>query len=151
MSKSKRTKIIKYSIASVIILIMAIAGFMVYKTLFSSSDSSRFDGIESHKLSNDEINSAKGKINELDNIESVDIYTSVDSRTESKIIKIFIKLKSDIDFDKVKEVSNQLISSFKEDNLSFYDLEIFVDNLNEESEVYPQIGYKNKKSSEFVW
>lgn len=151
MNKLEKTKIIKYSIMVVIILIIVVAGFMVYKTLFSSSASSRFDGIDSHKLSNDEINSAKGKINELDSIKSVDIYTNIDSRTKSKIIKIFIKLENDIDFDRVKEVSNQLISSFKEDNLSYYDIELFVESLNEESEVYPKIGYKHKTSLEFVW
>lgn len=145
MNKFKKNKNIKYITILVIILIVVVSGFLVYKNLFGGTSSSRFDGIEDYKLSNDEINSAKEKINELENIKDVDIYT------KSKIIRIFIQLQSDIDFDKVKEVSNQLISSFKEENLEYYDLEIFVGSLNEESEVYPKIGYKHKKSSEFVW
>lgn len=144
MSKSNKIKIVKYCIISVIVILIAVAGFMVYKTLFSSSASSRFDGIEEHKLSNDEINSAKEKVNNLDNVKDVDVYVN------SKIIRIYVKLESDTDFNKVKELSNQLISSFKEDNLKFYDLEMFVES-NEESEVYPKIGYKHKTSSEFVW
>lgn len=145
MDKLKKNKIIKYSIILGIVLIILIVGFIVYKTLFSSSDSSRFDGIENHKLTNDEINSVKEKVNGLDNVKSVDVYTN------SKIIRVFIKLESDTDFNKVKEVSNQLLTSFKEDNLSFYDVEIFVESLNEKSEVYPKIGYKHKTSSEFAW
>lgn len=145
MSKAQKTKIIKYGVILVIGLTIFIAGFMVYKTLFSSSASSRFDGIEKHKLTNDEINSAKEKVNELENVKSVDVYLN------KKIIRVYIKLESDTDFDKIKEVSNQLITSFKDDNLSFYDLEVFVESLNEESEIYPKIGYKHKKSSEFVW
>lgn len=96
-------------------------------------------------MTNDEKNSAKDKINELENVKDVDIYI------DSKIIKIVVKLEEDIDFESIKTKANEVITSFSEENLSYYDLEFFVESSNEESEVYPQIGYKFKTNSEFAW
>lgn len=143
--KLKNAKLIKYIIIAVVLIIVLVAGVMIYKNLFASSNSSRYAGIENYKLTNDEINSVKDKINELENVDKVDVYIN------SKIIKVFLKLKDDIEFDKVKNKANEVISSFKEENLKYYDIEFFVDSLKEDSEVYPRIGYKYKTNSEFVW
>lgn len=137
--------VIKYIIISLIIVIIGILVFLVYKNVFAGGESSRYSGIENHKLTNDEKNSVKDKINELEGIKSVKIYI------DSKIIKIVVTTENDIDFESIKTKSNEIISSFKEDNLSFYDLEFFIDSSNKESEIYPRIGYKFKNSSEFSW
>ena len=138
-------KYIKYIILLVIIIVIFILGFFIYKNLFADSVSSRYKDIESYKLTNDEKNSAKDKINELENIKSVKIYK------DSKIIKIVVKLDEDIDFENIKTKANDVISSFSEENLSYYDLQFFIESANEESEIYPQIGYKFKANEEFAW
>ena len=76
---------------------------------------------------------------------------SVDVYIDSKIIKIVVKLESDIDFEKVKEKANESLSGFSEENLTYYDVEFFVQSSNKESETYPQIGYKFKTNTEFSW
>ena len=68
-----------------------------------------------------------------------------------KIIKVYLELNKDVDFDDVKEKSNELIEEISEKNLLFYDVEIFVDCLDEENETYPKIGYKYKTSTKFTW
>ncbi len=136
---------IKYIILLVIIIVIFILGFFIYKNLFADSVNSRYKDIESYKLTNDEKNSAKDKINELENIKSVKIYK------DSKIIKIVVKLDEDIDFESIKTKANEVISSFSEENLSYYDLQFFIESANEESEIYPQIGYKFKTNEEFAW
>lgn len=140
-----KKKIVKIIIIFVIVLVIAILSFMIYRNLFKDTSSDRFKDIDNYKLTNDEINSVKGKINELENIDDIDVYAN------SKIIRIFIKLTDDIDFEQIKTVSNSLLEDFSEKNLSYYDVEIFVESKNEESEVYPKIGYKHKTNKEFVW
>lgn len=138
-------KYIKYIVLLVIMIVIFILGFFIYKNMFADSVNTRYKDIENYKLTNDEKNSAKDKINELENIKSVKIYI------KSKIIKIVVKLEEDIDFDSIKTKANEVISSFSEENLSYYDIEFFVESSNKESEVYPQIGYKFKAKEEFAW
>lgn len=138
-------KKIKYCIISVVAIIIILLLVLIYKNVFASSNSSRYNGIENHVLSNDEKNSAKIKINELENVKDIDIHV------DSKIIKIIVTLTDDIDFEKVKSKADEVVSSFKEKNLSYYDIEFYVDSKNEESEVYPQIGYKFKTNEKFSW
>ncbi|MBQ2947315.1 MAG: hypothetical protein IJE04_05710 [Bacilli bacterium] len=138
-------KYIKYIVLFVIIIVIFILGFFIYKNMFADSVNSRYKDIENYKLTNNEKNSVKDKINELENIKSVKVYK------DSKIIKIVVKLEEDINFESIKTKANEAITSFSEENLSYYDLELFIESSNKESEVYPQIGYKFKTNSEFAW
>lgn len=143
--KLGKKRIIRYSIIAGAILVVILIGFMIYKNLFAGTNSSRYDGIENYNLTNEEKNNITERINELDNVKSVDVYIT------SKIIKILVKLSDDVDFAKVQDVSNQVLSDISEDNLSFYDVEIFFESENKDSDVYPKIGYKHKKNTEFSW
>lgn len=138
-------KYIKYIVLLVIIIVIFILGFFIYKNMFADVVNTRYKDIDSYKLTNNEKNSAKDKIKELENIKSVKIYI------KSKIIKIVVNLEEDIDFNSIKTKANEVISSFSEKNLSYYDIEFFVASANKESEVYPQIGYKFKANEEFAW
>ena len=141
----KKKKVIKLVTIILVLLIAFLAIFMIYQNLFASSNNTRFDGVEDHKLTNDEINPAKDAFKEIETIDDVDIFIN------SKIIKIVVNLKEDVDFEQIKTLSNQVLTNFSEDNLAFYDVEIYVESMNEESEIYPQIGYKHKSNSEFSW
>ena len=127
-----------------IALLVVIAFILIYKIFFGSSGSDRYEGIKSHKLSKTEISDVTKVIKELDNVKSTKVYT------DSKIIKIFVKLKDDVEFDAVKDVATKTISKIDKNNLKFYDLEFFVDS-KDDSKVYPKIGYKHKSSENFVW
>lgn len=143
-SNKNYTKYIKISIIVLIIVIIFTLGFITYKILFAGNENSRFIDIDKYKLAESEIKSAKDKLNELENIENIDIYI------KSKIIRIVVKLKSDIEFEKIKEKSNEVLKSFTESNLSYYDVEFFIDSNDKDSQ-YPKIGYKYKTNSEFSW
>lgn len=145
MKKLSKKKIVKYVIMFVIALVAIISIILIYNNLFAPSNSNRFDGIEEYKLTKKEKEAVKEKFNEIEKIKSIDVYTN------SKIIKIFIKTTEDINFDNIKALANESLTSFSEENLSFYDVEIFVESLNEDSTLYPQIGYKCKTCTEFVW
>lgn len=125
-------------------LLVVIAFVLLYKIFFGSSGSDRYEGIKSHKLSKTEISDVKKVVNELDNVKSVEVYT------ESKIIKIFVNLSDDVDFDKTKDIATKSISKIDKKNIKFYDIEFFVD-AKKDSKIYPRIGYKHKSSENFVW
>ena len=133
-------KIVGILVALVIITLMA----LIIKNVFGSSDSSRVKNADNYKLTNNEKNSVKDKLEEIENVESVKIYTNV------KIIKIIIVLSEDTPFDTVKSVCNEALSNFSEKNLEYYDVEVYV-KCNAESETYPKIGYKHKSKEKFKW
>ena len=80
----------------------------------------------------------------MENVKSSKVYVN------SKIIKIFVKLNDDVEFDKVKDIATKTVGKIDKKNLEFYDLEFFVD-VNKDSQIYPKIGYKHKSSDNFVW
>lgn len=138
-------KYYKLLVIILVLIIIAVLGIFIYKEVFEVGESNRLEGIEKHNLTKKEIKNVKEKINEIENVDSIDITTNY------KIIKIFLVLEEDADFDEVKEICNKSIEEISEKNLSFYDIEIFIESKNKKSEVYPKIGYKYKTSLEFVW
>ena len=138
-------KYYKLLIVILVLIIIAVLGVFIYKEMFEVGVSNRLEGIEKYNLTKKEIKAVKEKLNEIENVDSIDITTNY------KIIKIFLVLEEDVDFDEVKEICNKSIEEISEKNLSFYDIEIFIESKNKKSEVYPKIGYKYKTNSEFVW
>lgn len=145
MIMKKLKKHYKWIITCFIIISISVLIILICKNLFDNSESNRLDNIENHEISKKEINLVEENLNKLEFVENIDILTNY------KIVKIFIKLKEEVDFNKVNEIVVESINNFSEKNLGFYDVEIFVDCINEESEIYPKIGYKHKSNSEFAW
>lgn len=141
----KIKKYYKLILIILIVLIVAILGFFIYKNLFQSNDNGRLEAIENHELTKKEINLVKEKFNELEHIVNIDISTNY------KIIKIFVEFDDKVDFNNIKKISNESVEHFSEDNLKFYDIEIFVELLDSEGNKYSKIGYKHKSNSEFTW
>jgi len=145
MIMKKLKKYYKWIIMFLVIAIISILAILICKNLFSQGESNRLDDIENHEITQKEINLVKENLNKLDAIQHIDISTNY------KLIKIFIQLKEEIELDDVNRIANESINNFSEKNINFYDVEIFVDCMNEESKIYPKIGYKHKSNSEFTW
>lgn len=142
--KKSYSKYIKISVVILILVIMATLLFMTYKAFFAGNINMRYANENEYKLTNNEIKLVKDELSKLENIDSIDVYT------KSKIIKIVLILKNDLDFEVIKEKSNEILNSFDEKNLNYYDVEIFVDSKSTDS-IYPKIGYKHKSNTEFSW
>lgn len=139
------------TIAIILVILMALAailifGYIVYKNIFAGVRSKRLDGIENHPLTKEEIAGVKEEYSVLTELDSVNIEVN----KNSKIIKIKVVLTGDVEFEILKGVCNKSIEKITEDNLSFYDLEVFV-TTKTESEIYPQIGYKHRSNTVFSW
>lgn len=139
-------------IAVVLVILMALAaigifGYIVYKNLFAGVESKRLEGVSEHPITNGEKEEVTSVFKGITELESIDITTS----KNSKIITIHITLKSDVNFEDVKNICNNAVTKFSEKNLEFYDVEVFIKSNNKESEVYPQIGYKQRLKTSFSW
>lgn len=141
----KIKKYYKLVIAILIIIAISILSFLIYINIFKENDSNRLEKIDEYKLTKKEISKAKETFEELEQLKNVKIFTNY------KIIKIYITLEEEVNLEKIDELSEKVIESFKEKNIKYYDIEIFVDCLDEESEIYPKIGYKHKTNSKFTW
>ena len=135
----------KVVILSVVLIIIIVLLFLIGKSLFASTDSSRIKETDNYSLTKKEKESVIEKLEEIENVSSVKIYTNI------KIIKIMVNLDEDTDFEQVKKISNESLELISEDNLEYFDVEIYVSSKNKDSEIYPQIGYKHKLKSEFAW
>ena len=142
-----KKKNIKWIIIAVVVIIIFAFLVLIYNSVFSGRNAIRNKDILNYKLTNNEINSVQDKIKEVPELKNVDVHTN----NNSKIIKIVVTLSSDVDFDQMKKVAEESLNNFSEDNLSYYDIEFYIDTENEESEIYPQIGYKFNSNSEFSW
>ena len=153
MTKKKKKNSGSGVIITVVVLALAVVslfGYIVYKNLFASVVSKRYDGLSEHVITVDETNAIKDIFKDVEELKRIDVYTESTKNSKSRIIKINIKLESDVPFDEMKKLCNSAIEKLSEENSKYYDLEVFI-NTNSESEIYPQIGYKHRSNSEFSW
>lgn len=141
-----KKKYIKLGIIAAILVIIGVLIFVIYKNLFADSNATRNSELSKYKITSTEIKDAKAVIKKIEDVKSVKIYTSNDS----KIIKIVVKLNKEVPLDKIKAAAQESITKFSEKNLKYYDIEFFVDTV-EESKVYPKIGSKYRSREKFSW
>ena len=136
-------------IALVIILIVMIAGIIVAKSLFFSSkgDSfgNRLEGIDNHPISDSDITMIK------DSLESDENVISIEKNLVGKRLDFILKVKSDTDVIKAKELADKILENLSDDTKSFYDIQIMIINEDEENQNYPLIGYQHKTKTGFIY
>jgi hypothetical protein len=141
---NKLLSILLFLLILILILMLVAIKVLIFPSYKVNKYGNRLDGIEDIKLTETRVNEVKDKF------ETVDGFTIDKFRLSGKIVNIYIKVNGDISVDKVKSSSMKLVSSFSEEELKFYDFQVFVtgpdDNKN-----YPMIGYKNKNSEGMDW
>lgn len=141
----KKNKLI--SMLIILILLFIILGLVAIKVLiFPSFDvneyGNRLEGIENVKLDDNRFNTLKDSIELPENVSFKNIYVS------GRIVNIFINVGSDNDINNIKQLCDNFVNSFSEEEIAFYDFQVF---LTGDGDKYPMIGYKNKKSGGLVW
>lgn len=144
--KSHLKEFILLIIAVLIILFCGIS-FAVMWFSGGSNDvyGDRLADIEDVKLSdlNEITNSIKSEKEYVNNI-SYNI--------EGKLISFIVKVNEGTDVDSTKTIGDSLISKLTEEELAFYDIQLYIlDSLDNEESRFPIIGYKHKKSEVFQW
>ena len=80
----------------------------------------------------------------------------LDVDVKCNLIDLVVEVDDSVEVDKVKEMSDKILTVFSEEELKYYDVELLVDSAVEESEKYPMTGTKHKmingeSNEHFVW
>ncbi len=130
------------------LLVLGGIAFISMKSFLYPSDAntvygSRLDGINEVKIDDAKKDLIVNKIKAKAEV------TSASVSTKGKIININIVVtKAGNTLDVMKEFSKTIITNFSEKELKFYDIQIFVKNVDAN---YNAIGYKNKSKEEISW
>ncbi len=142
----------KYKIIglTVFIIIMILAFFGIKELIYPNSSidlyGNRLEGIDEVSIKADTITNIKELIMRTEKVSKVDYYLT------GRIAKFIIDVKTDTDLIDAKSMTDNIIEKLSEDQLSFYDIEVFITSKESiESEIYPIIGAKHKDSLTFIW
>lgn len=133
--------------AIVIILIIVIGLIMIYPLYSTKSGNdygNRLEGIKEVAIKDNVTKEIKKYFEEDERIEKVKI------NLKGKLYNVVLKLKDETNIIEITDKIPEIFTNFSEEQLAFYDFQIFVTGKNEEVEK-TIIGYKNKKAESIIW
>ena len=107
----------------------------------------RLQGIENVEILND----IDKKVAEL--YTDIAAFNEVVVNVKGKIIYINIDIKENLSLVDAQSLAIKSLEAFSEEEKGFYDIQIIITakTTEEESDIYPLMGYKNAKNSQVVW
>ena len=142
IKKNKLLSILILIFVVIFILFLVVLKVFIFPSYSVDKYGDRLDGIDSVLLNDSRFNEVKSSFEAPDGFE-IDKFD-----LSGKIVNIYISVVSDFDVNSAKELSTKLVNSFNEDELGYYDFQVFVTS---DSDSYPIIGYKNKISEGLYW
>lgn len=140
----KRHKLLTI-ICSLAIILMVIMTVVFFSFFVGGNNEygNRLKGIDKVELTK------KDKTELITSIKENEEVSSVNVRTQGKIIYINIKYKAETNLDTAKAIANNTLKSIDEEQLKFYDLGYFLTKEGEES--FYVTGTKNAKLDKISW
>jgi len=140
----------KFTIMAIIIFIaLVVLGVKVKELLVPDEGKAvygdRLDGIEKHPLADSLFADIEDKVKENESV------LNFAHQVHGKIINLMITVKDEVSIEDAKKLANSLVAEFKDDELDFYSLQVYVLKENEELNNFPIIGYKDTETSELVF
>ena len=131
----------------IMILILAIGFLMIYPLYSTKSGSdygNRLEGIKEVAIKNSVNEDIKSYLKEDERIKKVSV------NLKGKLYNIVLTLKDETPINEIADKVPEIFTNFSEEQLGFYDFQIFISGKNGEEEK-TIIGYKNKKSESIMW
>lgn len=142
----------KHKMTTIIIIVFVlfvIIGTQAIKILFPNVGSpvygNRLDGIEDVKIKKEVYQNIENTLKEEG------IATNVDNVTKGKLVKLIITVVDDASLDAAKLVGSKSLTFFNEEQLNFYDFQIYIKKNNKEITNFPIIGYKHHTNKDLTW
>lgn len=133
----------------VIFVFLVFLGGYLYNIFFSSGRreayGNRLDGIENVEITDKQYDELKKGLKENDSV--VEVTTNLQVKT----VNIIITVKDEVTKDNAKKIGNTVLEYFDDDQLAFFDIQVFVKKDNEELNDFPIIGYKQNGNKSFSW
>lgn len=147
MNYIKKNKLTVFII--VIFVLVVLLGGYLYNLLFTSGKKgaygNRLDGMKEVEITETQYNNIEKKLKENENV------IEVTTELKGKIVNIIITVKDEVTKDAAKNIAAISLNELKEDQLKFYDIQVFVKKNNEELNDFPIIGYKQNTWTGFSW
>lgn len=142
----KKNKIL-VSLLVIAIVFFAAIMIIIFSNLSIGNNEygNRLDSIEKYPISDEAINEIKTDISSYEKV------TFVSYNLEGKLANFILTVDDSLEEETAKNYANKILENLSDDVKSYYDIQVLVDSDNEESEVYPIIGYKHKTTDMFVW
>lgn len=144
----KKHKVLLIVIAVCLILLILMF-FGIKKAFFANAGGSKYgnrlDGIENYPIDNKTIDEIKQILNDIEFVNDVKY------NLEGRRMDFVIDVNDDVDLITSRSLADKIAEKFSDEIKSFYDIQVYLTSKNEESELYPTIGYKHKKSAVFQW
>ncbi len=126
-----------------IVLVALLFIIILYKSLFySKSEKSvygvRLNGIEDHKLKDENLDKWQSKIKKMDKVSDCKV------ELKGRLIKFFVTFDSSLSTDDIKTKFNDIVKDIDQDTKSYYDIELYAKQSKDGTMKYPVIGYKHK-------
>lgn len=146
LKKNKVTIVLGIVFLGIMIAAFACIVRLVYPDSKKDLYGNRLDGIENVSIHEDKITEIKQTLIDTGKVNTVTY------DLKGKLANFTIDVKKDTDKVSAKALSDKILTVFTEEQKNFYDFQIFlVCTEDEESELYPMIGYKHKTTVNFVW
>lgn len=140
--RNKLLSVLLFLLILIFILGLVMIKVIIFPNYKVTNYGNRLDGIDSVKLDDSRFNDIKSSFSSSSlTLESI--------RLSGKIVNISFKVNEDVSVDHAKTSCSKILESFSEEELKFYDIQIFV--TGSDSDKYPIIGYKNKNSEGLHW
>ncbi len=138
-----------FTITMVIILIIAIVGFIVAKKLFFTNNGNKYgnrlDDIEKYEISGDQASKLINGFKENPDVLDISYVLT------GKRVDVLIKIKDGIPVDDARGLAGNILNYFDDEQKKYYDFEVMISCDNQENALYPIAGYKHKTQDGFRW
>jgi len=145
-------KFIKKNKFSVFVMIIftaiVIIGTVAYNTFFVGKGAvygDRLEGIEEVPIKASE----KEKL--VSSLEEKDIVKKVTTTLHGKIFNVIITVNDDVSKDNAKSVGNEVLGFLSEEQLGFYDIQVYVKKEDKKQNDFPIVGYKQNNQKGITW
>lgn len=139
-----------FTILVIVIFIIFVALAAVVKNMFFINTGqpvygNRLDGISDVEIKDTQYKDLENKLKENK------IVVGVSSNLDGKIINIIITVKDDTSKKDAKKLADVVLDNFNKEQLSFYDVQLFIKKADVKQNDFPIIGYKSYSKNGFSW
>ena len=140
----------KFTILVVLAFVVLVIILAFIKNLFFGGSGrpaygNRLDGIENVKIEEKRYDELEKKLKKNDKVEDAN------SELTGKIINVIITVKDDTSKKDAKNIGNSVLDEFSKDELSFYDVQVYIKKKDEKKNDFPIVGYKHHKNKSISW
>lgn len=105
----------------------------------------RLDGIEDVKVTDEQTSEL------VKELKSKDYVTNASTHISGRIINVIVETKKGTKTSTAKTLRKVVLEAFDDDQIDYYDFQLFLKNEDDSAKGYPLIGYKNSTDKDFAF